>query len=83
MSSASLVQCRPYPGAQSRRVGWVLRLTDQRSRPAFASWQPLRCALCGALIPPGTIFTRHGTRANRNAHAPACCECVPYSLRKA
>lgn len=77
--SASAATSQPI----SKRAGFVFRLTDRRPHQAFVSWQPLRCAFCGHTIPPGQLFTRHSTRALRRCHAIVCCECVPYSLRKA
>lgn len=49
-------------------------------RRSFVSLVPLTCGQCCDTIPPGSTFTRHGTRANRYAYLPACWHCQPFDL---
>jgi hypothetical protein len=66
--------------AQSTQGGWVWHYATANQRRAFITTRPIPCSQCGATIPPGSTYTRHGTRANRHAAEPVCWHCQPFDL---
>jgi hypothetical protein len=69
------------PAAPSSRRGWVYDVwTDQQHR-AYLALTAIPCGRCGALIPPGALFTRAraSTRAG-SGPAPCCWHCKPFAL---
>lgn len=74
----------PRPGIRTayRHMGHVERLSDQRPIRAWMSAEPEYCQFCDRTIGPGSLFTLHGTRAQRHGRFPACWMCQPFLLPK-
>jgi hypothetical protein len=51
---------------------------DGVRRPLYEALRELICSSCGAAIPEGARFTRHGAAAGREAIHPRCAKCAPH-----
>lgn len=66
----------PIKRKVSTRAGTVL---DAEGRPklAYRACQDIPCALCGAIIPTGTIFARRAVYIGYTVALPHCRKCLP------
>lgn len=64
---------------RSVRAQHVRKRATGTAAAAFMALEEIPCSACGAIIPPGALFIRHGNRRDRRA-LPACWLCVPFDL---
>lgn len=64
---------------RSVRAQHVRKRSTGTAAAAFMALEEIPCSACGAIIPPGALFIRHGNRRDR-APRPACWLCAPFDL---